>query len=186
MGRGKSLLRVQVNTVVFDEPDDRAGLPRIADATSTADTAAVAHINPKTGLATDYLNHFYEAIMLLELLRACPDCRDDLRDWTPMSYREHFRQSRFVGRDRAIAAYDAADPALRDMLDAVTETMTTLVQQTRQAIDAETNAKISAGIAERAAAWLKLLAAQAGAVINGQRMAGADGTPQSAVDRIIR
>ena len=32
--------------------------PRLAD----------ANINPVTGLATDYLNHFNEAIMLLEML----------------------------------------------------------------------------------------------------------------------
>jgi hypothetical protein len=59
-----------------------------------ADSGAVAltdaNINPATGLATDYLNHFNEAIMLLEMLSSCPDCRDDLLAWQPMSYREHF------------------------------------------------------------------------------------------------
>ena len=38
---------------------------------------ADANINPATGLATDYLNHFNEAIMLLEMLSSCPECRDD-------------------------------------------------------------------------------------------------------------
>ncbi|RDV02294.1 hypothetical protein DXH78_17065 [Undibacter mobilis] len=156
-----------------------------APAPRAAEPATIAHINPVTGLATDYLNHFNEAIMLLEMLPACPECRDDLRAWTPMSYCDHFRQSGFAGRDRAITAYENADPAARDMLDAVTETMTTLVEHARKAIDNEPNARLSANIAERTAAWLKLLAAQAGAVINGQRTIGADGTPQSAVDRMI-
>src|ERR1700674_1283065 len=35
------------------------------------------HINPATGLCSDYLNHFNEAIMVLEMLPAVPDCVDD-------------------------------------------------------------------------------------------------------------
>jgi hypothetical protein len=174
---------MQSSAVAFDERDDGAGHPSALCVVEAPPT--VAHINPVTGLATDYLNHFNEAIMLLEMLRACPDCRDDLRAWTPMNYCEHFRQSHFSGRDRAIAAYEAADPATRDMLDAVTGTMTAMVEHARKAIDAESSARLSADIAERAAAWLKLLAAQAGAIINGRRIAGPDGTPQSAVDRMI-
>lgn len=147
----------------MDEQSVFSPAPRAAEPT-------VAHINPATGLATDYLNHFNEAIMLLEMLRACPDCRDDLRAWKPMSYCEHFRRSAFAGRDRAIAAYESADPATRDMLETLTETMIVLIEHARKAIDAEPSAQIGAGIAERTAAWLKLLGAQAGAVINGQRI----------------
>jgi hypothetical protein len=33
-----------------------------------------ANINPTTWLATDYLNHFNEAIMLLEMLPCAPEC----------------------------------------------------------------------------------------------------------------
>ncbi|MEO8318885.1 MAG: hypothetical protein ABI561_11235, partial [Bradyrhizobium sp.] len=33
-----------------------------------------ANINPRTGLATDYLNHFNEAIMLLEMVPDMPEC----------------------------------------------------------------------------------------------------------------
>ena len=46
-----------------------------------------ANINPATGLATDYLNHFNEAIMLLEMLSSCPECRADFLGWRPTSYR---------------------------------------------------------------------------------------------------
>src|SRR5450830_1066934 len=94
----------------------RSGSPRPARAGGENARAArlrAANINPRTGLATDYLNHFNEAIMLLEMLSSCPDCRDDFLGWRPMSYREHFEASRFKGRVLAIAAYDAADPSLR-------------------------------------------------------------------------
>src|SRR5215831_11410791 len=71
------------------------------------------NINPVTCLATDYLNHFNEAIMLLEMLPMAPECKDDFLAWQPMSYCEHFAASRFKHRDLAIAAYAAADPAYR-------------------------------------------------------------------------
>ena len=83
-----------------------------------------ANINPATGLSTDYLNHFNEAIMLLEMLRDAPDCRDDFLAWRAKSYREHFAASRLRSRDTAIAAYDAADAHARESLDALAGTMT--------------------------------------------------------------
>ena len=45
-----------------------------------------ANINPRTGLATDYLNHFNEAIMLLEMIPDMPECAEDFLTWTPLSY----------------------------------------------------------------------------------------------------
>src|SRR6478609_2369413 len=76
-----------------------------------------ANINPKTGLATDYLNHFNEAIMLLEMIPDMPDCFEDFLGWQPLSYREHFTASNFKGRDLAIAAYEKAEPAVREEFD---------------------------------------------------------------------
>ena len=65
---------------------------------------AEANINPATGLASDYLNHFNEAIMLLEILSSMPDCIDDLIEWEPMSYREHFLTSSQKHRELVLAA----------------------------------------------------------------------------------
>lgn len=153
-----------------------------APATHIAD----ANVNPATGLATDYLNHFHEAIMLLDLIASCPDCREDLRAWQPRSYREHFRHSRFLGRDMAIIAYDTADPEVRDYLDTLTRTMTTVIEYTRSALATETDTTAVGIVAERASAWLKLLAVQAGAVINGQRDAGESVAPQATTDRVMQ
>src|ERR1700728_4728096 len=76
-----------------------------------------ANINPATGLATDYLNHFNEAIMLLDLVASMPECLPDLMAWHPMSYQDHFAGSNFKDRDLAVMAYDAADPAARRDLE---------------------------------------------------------------------
>jgi hypothetical protein len=149
---------------------------------------ADANINPATGLATDYLNHFNEAIMLLEMLASCPDCRDDLLAWQPMSYRQHFEASRFKGRAMAIAAYDSADANVRGCLDALAGAMTAVLATTRAAMSADMPHDAAAALANRAAALLKPLVARAGAVINGEDNAddGDRASPQAAVDRLMK
>ncbi len=150
--------------------------------------ACDANINPATGLATDYLNHFNEAIMLLEMLPSCPDCLDDFLAWKPMSYREHFAASHFKGRATAIAAYDAADPGRRATLDTLAGTMTAMLKATRAALTAGLPPEAGDLIAEAAAAWLKPLVARAGAVINGEseQNVSAASAPQAMVDGLMR
>jgi hypothetical protein len=145
-----------------------------------------ANINPATGLATDYLNHFNEAIMLLEMLSSCPDCRDDFLGWRPMSYREHFEVSRFRGRDMAIAAYDSADPNLRGCLDTLAGAMTAVLEATRAAMGADMPPDAAGALAARVAAWLRPLVARAGALINGEADTGAPATPQAVVDGLMK
>jgi hypothetical protein len=71
------------------------------------------NINPETLLATDYLNHFNEVVMLLDLVAEMPDCRADLAEWRPCTYPEHFRQSGFAYSDLAIAAWEHVTPDRR-------------------------------------------------------------------------
>ena len=155
---------------------------------SGAARLAEANINPATGVATDYLNHFNEAIMLLEMLSSCPECRDDFFGWRPMSYREHFEASRFKGRALAIAAYDAADPSLRGCLDTLAGTMTAVLEATCAAMSSDIAPQAAVALAERAASLLRPLAARAGAVINGEETAaaGVPMTPQAVVDRLMK
>ena len=69
----------------------------------TPERLRAANIHPETRLATDYLNHFNEVIMLLELVPSMPDCIDDVLIWQPASYEEHFRRSHYRDKDLAIA-----------------------------------------------------------------------------------
>jgi hypothetical protein len=150
---------------------------------------ADANINPLTGLSTDYLNHFNEAIMLLEMVPQVPDCALDLFAWQPMSYREHFAASRLKERDAAISCYEKADPKLRQGLDALANTMTAILTATRDAMQSGLPAADTHRVSRRAVEWLKPLVARAGAVING-----ADGAlnaqdmapPQDMVDALMR
>ncbi len=151
---------------------------------------AEAHINPLTGLATDYLNHFNEAIMLLELLSVDPDCLQDFLSWRPMSYTEHFAVSIFKHHDIAIAAYATADPGARARLEALGNTMTDTLVATREALGANPPPPAADDLATRTAACLKPLVARAGAIINGTDAADSpadsgDGEPQAAIDAVM-
>src|ERR1700731_4320118 len=91
-----------------------------ADSSARAAELRAANINPRTGLATDYLNHFNEAIMLLEMIPDISECAEDFLLWYPLPYREHFMASHFRARDLAIEAYDSADEHIRAEFDNIT------------------------------------------------------------------
>ncbi len=101
----------------------------------TPERLAAANIHPETWLATDYLNHFNEAIMLLEMVPAMPDCAEDVLEWKSKTYAQHFEDSGFQEKELAIAAYQLADPDVRaqfeDMVadfDACMSAMQTLLR----------------------------------------------------------
>jgi hypothetical protein len=126
-----------------------------------------ANINPQTGLATDYLNHFNEAIMLLEMIPDMPECSEDFLQWTPLSYAEHFTASSFKARDLAISAYETADPDVRAEFDQMTETMTSILTEVGAAMRQASQDATKSRLAEQAIGWLKPLVTAAGGVING-------------------
>jgi len=126
-----------------------------------------ANINPRTGLATDYLNHFNEAIMLLEMIPDMPECAEDFLLWCPLSYAEHFIASNFKARDLAIEAYEQAHPAVRGEFDRITASMTSILTAVGQAMRAVNQDKTRATLAEQATGWVKPLVSLAGGVING-------------------
>jgi len=154
------------------------------DDDSRTSRLARANINPVTGLATDYLNHFNEAIMLLEMLETCPECIGDFRAWRPLSYREHFAGSKLRDRTLAIEAYEDASPEARQNLDTLTDKMCTVLEAAHAALSGGLAPAAAAEIAYRSVVRLKLLVAHAGAVINGE--ADADRAPQAAVDRLLK
>src|ERR1700754_5300821 len=104
------------------------------DAVAWAERLRVANINPRTGLATDYLNHFNEAVMLLEMIPDIPECAEDFLAWTPLSYAEHFTATNFKARDLAIEAYESANPDIRAEFDQMTETMTSILREVGSAM----------------------------------------------------
>ena len=148
-----------------------------------------ANINPKTGLATDYLNHFNEAIMLLDLLPQTPECIVELISWEPLSYEEHFAISPFKEKELAIAAYRAAPSAARVALDELADTMNALLVATCETFQRRASLEAANALAAETAARLKPLVARAGAIINGYDFAQAEeittGEQQATVDALL-
>jgi hypothetical protein len=162
-----------------------------ADELSRLDPARLnaANINPKTGLATDYLNHFNEAIMLLDILPNTPECIVELIGWEPLTYEEHFAASHFKDKELAIAAYAVAEPIARVRLDELADTMNALLVATCEAFQRRSSLEAANALAAETAARLKPLVARAGAVINGYDIAHSEdmttGEQQATVDALF-
>lgn len=164
-------------------PDDAFRPDRLAD----------ANINPQTRLATDYLNHFNDVVMMLELVPDMPDCAEDVRGWEPVAYDDYFRASHFREKDLAVAAYHAADPAIRSTFDA---TITHLDCAMAEALDlVEHGDPAAPEVADRLRRLvgdrLKPLIAAASGIINGASVvafpsgSGAEADAQAAVDELF-
>ena len=144
----------------------RATPPGPVDGARAAELRA-ANINPRTGLATDYLNHFNEAVMLLDMIPDMPECVEDFLQWQPLSYAEHFVASNFKARDLAIEAYEQADAKIRTEFDYVTTTMTSILTAVGDAMREATQDSTRNKLAQQAASWVKPLVSAAGGIING-------------------
>lgn len=142
------------------------------------------NIQPETLLATDYLNHFNEIIMLLEILPEMPDCLDDVRDWQPKSYAEHFRESVFADRELAILAYENAPARHRLPFDQTVEEMNSLVlaavAEIAPLVEQGRGAELAARVAT-AVADLGRLIDRASAIIHGN----GDTLEQRQIDALI-
>jgi hypothetical protein len=73
-----------------------------------------SNVNPNTLLATDYLNHFNEVVMLLEMIPDMPEMLEEAKAWRPKAYKEHFQSVAIADRELAIEAYDHVPPAYKE------------------------------------------------------------------------
>ena len=88
-------------------------------------------INSQTLLATDYLNHFNEVVMLFEMIADMPDMMDE---WQPKSYQDHFRESVFKEKDLAVEAYDHVPPEFKIPFEKTISTLNRLVGRMRREV----------------------------------------------------
>jgi hypothetical protein len=148
-------------------PDRPTPRPTGPEAEARGEVLRAANINPRTGLATDYLNHFNEAIMLLEMVPDMPECAEDFLTWSPLTYCEHFMASNFKARELAIEAYEQADAAIRAEFDNIASSMTSILTAVGKAMREAQQDKTRCTLAGQAISWVKPLVALAGGIING-------------------
>ena len=131
------------------------------------------NINESTLLASDYLNHFHELVMLFEAISSEPqDFSDDLLSWRPLTYEEHFAESGFRDKNLAIAAYRRAPPKIRARFDEAVARLhgeaVTLVAEVAANLTGST-ADLNAAC-EQAVQRLRLLIDEANAIANGEAL----------------
>lgn len=139
---------------------------------------AAANINPVTRLATDYLNHFNNVVMLLDLIAQMPECAEEIAQWRPTGYRDYFAGAHFRDRDLAIAAYAAADPAVRAAFDRTVDELDEAMLAAQRIVcgedlsDPATAHELDCLLGER----LRPLIARASGIVNGgPRLSVAEG-----------
>ena len=130
------------------------------------------NINEATLLASDYLNHFHELVMLFEAIASEPQSfADDLLSWRPLTYEEHFLESGFRDKNLAIAAYRRAPPRIRARFDEAVarlhgEALTLVAKVASELSGSKRLDKTCAS----AAAWLRVLIDEANAIANGETL----------------
>ena len=151
------------------------------------------NINPATGLSTDYLNHFSEALIaaiavlvlgMLEMVRNMPECIEDLRAWTPKTYA--FAGSRLSNRDAIVRMYESAAPELRQTLDGLSDVLNARLAEARDSAVRHAEKGAPDFAPEHATVYIRPLIAHMIALING----GANGPAewkrsQAAIDAMF-
>ena len=102
--------------VWMTDPVTQPAAVEVGDSTYEAMRAKIAgsNLDPQTFLATDYLNHFNEVVMLIEMIPDMPEILGDAKEWQPKDYKSHFRDSTIADRQIAIEAYDAVPDVYRE------------------------------------------------------------------------
>ena len=132
------------------------------------------NINEQTFLATDYLNHFNEIVMLLELVPDMPDVLEEAREWAPKTYEQHFRDSVFTSKDLAIFAYENAPARYRVTFDETVAQINSVVALGLERIEvamSSNDEKQLREVATSVSTTLRLMMDRAGAIIHGSEAA---------------
>lgn len=143
-----------------------------------------ANVNPSTGLATDYLNLFNEAIMLFEMGIDMPDMAEELVDWQRRDYVAHFEKSGFEQKDIVIEAYRSASPEVRVAFDECCEKALDSFESSIQILLSSLEKPVAHEELETRLAQMKELVTELDSHIHG-RVKATDSDAQSAVDALF-
>jgi hypothetical protein len=143
------------------------------------------NISAQTLLATDYLNHFNEIVMLFDMLPDMPEMIEECKAWHPKTYTEHFADSTFSDRQLAIAAYARVPTRYRQPFEETIAQINTLILSAIERLDGDIAAGVDpdmlrqtcSGISRAAQALMDC----ASSIIHGSNRAMA----QAEIDRLL-
>lgn len=129
-----------------------------------------SNIDTTTLLATDYLNHFNEIVMLLEMIPDMPEIMDDVKAWQPKAYKAHFMDSTIAEKDLAIEAYDHVPAVYREPFERTIEQINAMIPSAIERLDknlADGEAEVLKANAQTMSRLIQRLMDTASAIIHG-------------------
>lgn len=157
----------------------------------TLEERAAALVNPASGIANDYLNHFNEILLLIENLPTLlPEMLDELLEWRPVTYREYFAKSLLPGSARALQIYDSLDDGFRREFEGVIDGVNAMAQASIDVIrahrspDGDLDPDKVSDFCENASCAIRSALNRASDLVNNGRERPAE-TPQHMADRLI-
>lgn len=131
------------------------------------------NINEDTLLATDYLNHFNEIVMMLEMVPDIPELMEEAKNWSPKSYKEHFLQSSIADKELAVEVYDCVPVKFRAPFEATIGQADSLIASAIECLEKEFERGDVPLLRENAAIRLQTIHRvldTAGAIIHGKNV----------------
>ena len=138
---------------------------------------AACLVNPASGIANVYLNHFNEVLLLIENLPTLlPEMLDELLEWRPVTYREYFAKSLLPGSARA----------LEIIIDGVNAMATASIDviSAHRSPDGELDPTRVSDFCENASCAIRSALNRASDLVNNGRENAAE-SPQGMADRLI-
>ncbi|MDJ0945910.1 MAG: hypothetical protein QNJ30_20780 [Kiloniellales bacterium] len=142
---------------------------------------AGSNINATTFLATDYLNHLNEAVMMIELVPSAPDILEEALAWRPKTYQEHFLSSDLALAELACRAYEIAPERFRLPFDltvkAIQRRIATTLTKLQPLVEAGDHGQIGLVVLSSCKAIQDLIGVAAAIVNGSERMADCATSP---------
>jgi hypothetical protein len=152
---------------------------------------AACLVNPASGIANDYLNHFNEILLLIENLPTLlPEMLDELLCWRPITYREYFAKSLLPGSSRALQIYDGLDDTFRRDFESIIDGINAMalasidVIRAHRSQDGDLDPSKVSDFCENASSAIRSALNRAADLVNNGRVAPGE-SPQGMADRLI-
>jgi len=162
-----------------------------SDGQDMLEARAASLVNPASGIANDYLNHFNEVLLLIENLPTLlPEMLDELLEWRPVTYREYFAKSLLPGSAGALQIYDSLDDGFRREFESIIDGVNAMAVASIDVIRAhrcpagELDPSKVSDFCENASSAIRSALNRAADLVNNGRTAPSE-TPQGMADRII-
>ena len=132
------------------------------------------NVNITSFLATDYLNHFNEVFMMLEMVPDMPDMLEEVVEWKPKPYEQHFRDSSLHTENLIIEAFNLSPDEYRRPFDRIVkrldDVLLKLISESSHLLQAGETEKLAQLIHDRMPIIARLITAMGG-IINGDSSA---------------